>query len=734
MEPAEAVSLDIPPTRGGEPIELRPRETNARTSSSLGRATLRRPDEFKYSFIAGIASAFWFGAVVAFVLGMYQSDIPRILDLPVYMHVGFVAAVGFPIAMLWMWAVVGRRAEAMQLIVEDVTTIALKLTQPEDSAAREVMRVGRAVRREVDSLNKGIENALGRVRSLESILDERTAAIERATQDATSRVDFIRNSLRDERERLGELALSLHSEADMIAETVSSRVQMVKAAADSAANDLRSAQGSLDKQIESFKIAANAAAEGSRLASREIEREATRFESSAEAALARAEGLQQRHEKQRAQLLDAVDRLKKEGETIESTLEGQRGNIERLLNMLTVQSSKIDEVATEGGRRVEGLATSFAVRIEQISQTFARETEKAKVAGETANSTLEEAARAVQISAERARLAIVTESKEAAKTLDEAATTAAGASSKMNQSLTELKSVANVAFEAVDSAAQRLKRMMSEMPGEAGQHAQRIRSLLEQEVNALISLSDRIVESGKEIKSLSAPPPPPERIVERVIERRPEPIVERVIERRAEPIGPAVEPMPQLRPQIYANGSGQNGQASAAGDPDSKNWLNFARRLAKGEKKADDGAGQWRLSSVLAAADKAHTETVTNARLNAMSTRVVETLESLAVDLDRALEDDPPIDLWKRYLAGERSVFARRLVTVLGRDAQDRIAQKYGADSEFKDYADRYMRQFERLLEEASASDRDHVLAEGYLTSQTGKLYLILASATGRLS
>jgi hypothetical protein len=137
---------------------------------------------------------------------------------------------------------------------------------------------------------------------------------------------------------------------------------------------------------------------------------------------------------------------------------------------------------------------------------------------------------------------------------------------------------------------------------------------------------------------------------------------------------------------------------------------------------------------VLAAADKAHTETVTNARLNAMSLRVVETLESLAVDLDRALEDDPPIDLWKRYLAGERSVFARRLVAVLGRDAHDRIAQKYGNDTEFKDYADRYMRQFERLLEEASTNDRDQMLTETYLTSQTGKLYLILATATGRLS
>jgi hypothetical protein len=730
MEPAEAVSLGIPPARSAEPVELRPSERSERkpSASALRSPVLRKPNDYKYVYIAVVASAFWAGCVIAFVTGLYQG-FNNVFDRPVYEQGLVLGALVFPIAMFWMWAVVARRAEAMQLATEDVALIALKLTQPEEAAAREVTRVGRAVRREIDSLNKGLENAVGRARSLESILDERTAAIERATQDANSRVDLIRNSLREERERLGELALSLHSEADMIAETVASRVQMVKTAADGAAVDLRSAQTALDKQIEAFKGAAAAASEGSRIAGREIEREAARFESTAETALARAEALQQRHERQRAQLLDAVERLKKEGETIEQTLDRQRVNIERLLNMLSTQSAKIDEVASEGGRRVEGLATSFAVRIEQISQIFARETEKAKQAGEIANTTLEEAARAVQISAERARTAIVTESKEAARTLEETATAATGAHTKMNQTLGELKNVANVAFEAVDSAAQRLKRMMSELPGEAGQHAQRIRTLLEQEVNALIALSDRLIESGKEIKTLATPPPAPERIVERPPEpeRRIEPERRSQVERRSEPKLQPEEPIP-LRGSIYTNGQG------GGPETDQRNWLSFARRLAKGEKKPEEGPGNWRLSSVLAAADKAHTETVTNARLNAMSLRVVETLESLAVDLDRALEDDPPIDLWKRYLAGERSVFARRLVAVLGRDAQDRIAHKYGSDTEFKDYADRYMRQFERLLEEASTNDRDQMLTETYLTSQTGKLYLILATATGRLS
>jgi hypothetical protein len=47
---------------------------------------------------------------------------------------------------------------------------------------------------------------------------------------------------------------------------------------------------------------------------------------------------------------------------------------------------------------------------------------------------------------------------------------------------------------------------------------------------------------------------------------------------------------------------------------------------------------------------------------------------------------------------------------------------------------DRYVQQFEALLEMTARNDRDNVLVETYLSSQTGKVYMTLASAIGRLS
>lgn len=116
------------------------------------------------------------------------------------------------------------------------------------------------------------------------------------------------------------------------------------------------------------------------------------------------------------------------------------------------------------------------------------------------------------------------------------------------------------------------------------------------------------------------------------------------------------------------------------------------------------------------------------------SRHMIETLQAMAIDLDRFLEDDPPLDLLRRYRNGERNVFAKRLVAVLGREQTDRIGRKYREDGEFKDTVDRYIIQFESLMEQTARTDRDNVLVETYLTSQTGKVYVALASATGRFA
>jgi hypothetical protein len=110
----------------------------------------------------------------------------------------------------------------------------------------------------------------------------------------------------------------------------------------------------------------------------------------------------------------------------------------------------------------------------------------------------------------------------------------------------------------------------------------------------------------------------------------------------------------------------------------------------------------------------------------------IESLDSLSVDIARMIDHDAAADLWDRYKRGERNVFTRRLYTLQGQQAFDEIRKKYRADREFKQTVDRYIGEFERLLEEVSRDDRGQVVARTYLTSETGKVYTMLAHAAGR--
>ena len=104
----------------------------------------------------------------------------------------------------------------------------------------------------------------------------------------------------------------------------------------------------------------------------------------------------------------------------------------------------------------------------------------------------------------------------------------------------------------------------------------------------------------------------------------------------------------------------------------------------------------------------------------------------ISVDIARMIDHDVAAELWDRYKRGERNVFTRRLYTLQGQQTFDEIRKRYRADREFKQTVDRYIGEFERLLEEVSRDDRGSVVAKTYLTSETGKVYTMLAHAAGR--
>jgi hypothetical protein len=108
-------------------------------------------------------------------------------------------------------------------------------------------------------------------------------------------------------------------------------------------------------------------------------------------------------------------------------------------------------------------------------------------------------------------------------------------------------------------------------------------------------------------------------------------------------------------------------------------------------------------------------------------------LESLSLDIGRLMDRNLAAEMWDRYQRGENKAFNKRLYTPAGQKAFDEVARKYRSDRGFKQTVDRYIAEFERLLDEVAREDRGPQALRGHLTSETGLVYTLLAHAAGRL-
>jgi hypothetical protein len=111
-----------------------------------------------------------------------------------------------------------------------------------------------------------------------------------------------------------------------------------------------------------------------------------------------------------------------------------------------------------------------------------------------------------------------------------------------------------------------------------------------------------------------------------------------------------------------------------------------------------------------------------------------EPLETISHDIARMVDHAAIAEAWDRYRGGESGAFARGLYIGRGAQTFEEIRRRYRADADFRVTVDRYIQEFERLLADVGRDDRDDSLTRTYLTSETGKVYTMLAHAAGRLS
>jgi predicted pyridoxine 5'-phosphate oxidase superfamily flavin-nucleotide-binding protein len=99
----------------------------------------------------------------------------------------------------------------------------------------------------------------------------------------------------------------------------------------------------------------------------------------------------------------------------------------------------------------------------------------------------------------------------------------------------------------------------------------------------------------------------------------------------------------------------------------------------------------------------------------------------------RVLDAATAAAIWSRLRAGHRGVMARSIYGDEGRALFDQVNQRCQTDANLAQTISRYLADFERRIAEADLSDSSGRLTQSHLISDTGRVYLFLAHACGRL-
>jgi hypothetical protein len=252
----------------------------------------------------------------------------------------------------------------------------------------------------------------------------------------------------------------------------------------------------------------------------------------------------------------------------------------------------------------------------------------------------------------------------------------------------ELSAEAAVIRTALAKSVEEVQQHLLTLPAIAQQEARRVRDMVRAETEEILDLSARTLST---IHARSAPR------------------------------------QPQRKPN----------EPAAPEQPESEGLLGMAKRLTqRPRKKPAEASGDpkaWEMRALLAAVETGEAKDLRPSSAAALGA-LEAALADLAVDLEGISTDAAPGEAeWRRYLAGDRSVFARRLAEAIDDDTVNRVATLYREDTKFRDAANSYLTEFEALLTRAKEGDGGGLLTSTMLSADTGKIYLAVAYALGRL-
>jgi len=525
-------------------------------------------------------------------------------------------------------------------------------------------------------------------RSLENLQAGAKTATEHSQQTAAAAVSEVmdtHNMLRNDTAALFERL----REANILLQEVLS----------GATANLGAVENTLSGRVKEFVTTMNQLADRSGATSSKVEEQINSFHNITGNVLREITAVAEQFDERGRALASAAELVDTSNRRTEQTLAERRSSMDALVGHLDGKAQELDQRLMRFATLLKDSFEAAEGRAREIAQVIAESTA--------------EGSRAITSQYELVRSTSEQERQRTGEALRGLYDQATGdtqtlfrqVSERFAEIVRDMKGMAGEIQHELEKTRAEMRRGVLELPQEAAESTAQMRRVIVEQIDALAELN-RIV--ARHSHAIDAAEP-----------------MRRGVRDEVAAGGARSEPRPAARLEVVGGG----GRSAPAAPPPRRPPEGPAAPPPQGNGRNNgrDGRDGW-MSELLARASRDEE----GGGKERPARHALESLDSLSVDIARMIDHDAAGELWDRYKRGERNVFTKRLYTMQGQKTFDEIRKRYRGERDFKQTVDRYIGEFERLLDDVSRDDRGAVVARTYLTSETGKVYTMLAHAAGR--
>jgi hypothetical protein len=655
-----------------------------------------------------------------------------------------------------------RVGREIPLLLERLGSEQSRLSGIIEGATKNLSALEGALAQRTNSLDTSLHE---RTKMLQTVLNEQGRAIDKSLAERTQQLETILSRRAQGfdaalSERTKSLDASVARYTGNIRETLEQHSQAMEKSLSRQAGTIQQTVAASSSQIQR---AVDELARGSGTSSEALGAHASVLKEVSHGLLNQIHALTKRFEDQGANIINAARTLEAQNSKIDSVMETRQAQLGQMVEGINKRASELDRMMHNYSNMLEQSLAQAEVRARQVTEMLARDSADKS---QTAVKELERLRAEAQAHTSRA----ISELKTNFASLSEQVSNQlSGFTNSINETTQQVRSSTHQAANELEQTQTELKRQAKALPEATKQSAKAMRRALQDQLSALDSLTELTARhgySGQVSKPEQQRPqaePPTSRTPPRMAP--PPPLPPAHDPRDMSPMEPMRRDMPPPsrggynedwgapRDSFEAVSNGlmermemQPQHSDPQMDYDTMGRPPMMGSPAPNPEMHDRSGAKWSLGDLLARASRSEdgypggkddsygmppvAPPLDNGR-NAKpeTTPMVFDMKDIA----NAVDEDVAAEVWMRYNKGDRNILSRNIYNREGQTTFDQVKRRYENDTTFRHIVDRYLADFERMLQDASKADPKGRTVQSHLVSETGRIYLVLGHASGRL-